>query len=69
MLGGMGTGLGCRRVLMLAAQELLVMSATVSVVEQKRGALSMYPLGVLRWKPIRGSASVGSSGMTKASAG
>eukprot|EP00957_Ditylum_brightwellii_P158144 12037233-Ditylum_brightwellii.AAC.1 len=53
---------------MLAAQELLAMSATVLVVDQKRGALSMYPIGALRWNPMRGSASVGSNGITKARA-
>eukprot|EP00957_Ditylum_brightwellii_P135915 10366797-Ditylum_brightwellii.AAC.1 len=45
------------------------MSATVSVVAQKRGALSMYPMGTLRWKPTSVSVSPGCEGIMNASFG
>ena len=47
---------------------VLAMYATVSLAAQKNDALSINPIGRLRWKPMRGSRSDG-WGIEKASFG
>ena len=56
---------GCGVVLEMANHLRLAKSSTISLVQQKYGALSTYPIGKDIWKPMRVSSSAGCRSITK----